>query len=260
MPLDFSALDTCPHILTAKFGYYGVVLLDRPEALNALTPGMISALFDVLRQWRDHDAIRGVIIRARPNARAFCAGGDVRMACDMARNQDPKVYDFFRSEYLLNDLIHHYPKPIISFVDGIVMGGGAGIAMHCAIRIVTEKAIFAMPETAIGFVPDIGSSYFLNQCAKPFGLYLALTGDRIGAGDMCAAGFASDFIPSDQMESLFHEILNNDTNALYEILKLKCKNYPASVMFSTMPDWQDCFMARDLVAVVQACAENELMN
>lgn len=226
------------HILVEKINGWGILILNRPSSLNALTPDMIVTLYNHLRMWQHDSDINGVIIRAQPDCRAFCAGGDVRMAWQMAQDQNPAVYEFFASEYRLNHLIHHYKKLVIAVIDGIVMGGGAGISMHARYRIVTERALFAMPETAIGFIPDVGSSWFLNRCPEPFGMYLALTGDRIGAGDMGAAGLATHYIPETRVYSFIENVLNLDINDIECYIDSTCEHFPVPDLIKSIPAYQ----------------------
>lgn len=176
-------------------GPVGRITLDRPKALNALSHAMCADMLAQLGRWRDAPHITYVIIEAVPG-RAFCAGGDIRAVCELGERGDPRALEFFATEYRLNAAIKHFPKPIVALIDGIVMGGGAGISVHGKYRVVTEKALFAMPETAIGFFPDVGGSYFLSRCPGSIGMYLGLTGARLHAADMVYAGLATHFVPA----------------------------------------------------------------
>jgi len=176
----------------------GVITLDRPAALNALSHEMILGIADVLEQWRGDDTVLGVLF-VGAGERSFCAGGDVKvlyqMVSDSSFSDASKVQAlrYFEDEYALNRGIFHYPKPTAAFMDGIVMGGGYGIAGHCDVRIATQRTMFAMPEVKIGFFPDVGAAYHLVRVAQGFGHYLAVSGDSIGAGDMVASGLADCF-------------------------------------------------------------------
>jgi enoyl-CoA hydratase len=175
------------HIKSEKRGSLGLLTLDRPKALNALTHGMIKALRSQLEAWAGDDAIKAVAIRGAGD-RAFCAGGDIRAVQQAAASGRDDGADLLRDEYHMNALIGAYPKPYIALVQGICMGGGAGISVHGRYRLADASLDFAMPETAIGFIPDIGSSYFLSRMPDETGLYLGLTAARIGLGDALAAG------------------------------------------------------------------------
>src|SRR5438105_4141701 len=185
-------------ILVSRMGRIGKLVLNRPKALNALTLAMCHAIEKALRAWTEDDRVEAVIIR-QTGERAFCAGGDVRRL--FAGGVDVQ-HRFWRDEYRLNALIRRYPKPYIAFVDGIVMGGGVGISLHGSHRIVTEKAVFAMPETAIGMIPDVGASHDLARMPGEIGLYLGMTGARLGTADSIYAGFGSHAVPRAGLDEL----------------------------------------------------------
>ncbi len=168
--------------LPGKQGNLGLITLDRPEALNALTHEMIILMHQKLLEWENSPDIKAVVLRAA-EGRAFCAGGDLRLVYEKNKVKDPTIVDFFRDEYRLNHYIFHYTKPYIAFLDGITMGGGAGISLHGSHRVGTERILFAMPETGIGFFPDVGATYFLSRLPYGLGFYLGLTGARIGSDD-----------------------------------------------------------------------------
>ncbi|MHB8947718.1 MAG: enoyl-CoA hydratase/isomerase family protein [Rhodoferax sp.] len=181
------------HVLGEVRGQFGCITLSRPKALNALSLDMIRVLSQCLLAWRDDAQIKAVAIRGSSKTGpfgAFCAGGDIRFFHQAALAGDPALADFFTEEYALNHLIHNYPKPFIAFMDGIVMGGGMGIAQGASIRIATERTRMAMPETHIGLFPDVGGGYFLSRCPGHSGEWLALTGDTLGAAAALALGLA----------------------------------------------------------------------
>lgn len=165
-----------------KIGALGLLTLNRPAALNALTQGMIDALAARLSAWAADDAIKTVAIRGEGD-RAFCAGGDIRAVQQSVIAGDGAGVALLRDEYRLNALIGAYPKPYVALLHGITMGGGAGVSVHGSHRLADATLDFAMPETGIGFIPDVGSSHFLSRCPGHAGLYLALTGARIGLAD-----------------------------------------------------------------------------
>jgi enoyl-CoA hydratase len=179
-------------------GGTGFITLNRPQALNALTMGMVRAMNAQLEAWAQDPAIRAVAIMGA-GGKAFCSGGDVKSVAIEARatkGQGPLCREFFREEYILNYRIHAFPKPYIALIDGIVMGGGKGVSAHGSHRVVSENITFAMPETNIGFFPDVGGGYFLPRCPGQTGTYLALTSTRIGAADALYIGFATHFVPA----------------------------------------------------------------
>ena len=176
-----------PHILFEKRGALGLITLNRPKALNALTHGMCIGMSKTLAEWADDDTVRAAAIRGA-GGRAFCAGGDIRAMAESSRDKTQAAANFLRDEYRLNARIGAYPKPYVALTHGVVMGGGAGVSVHGRYRLADTDLAFAMPETGIGFVPDIGSSFFLSRCPGEIGTYLALTGARIGLGDALAFG------------------------------------------------------------------------
>ena len=182
-------------------GRAGCITLNKPETLNALDHDMARAIDEALSAWVHDDAISLVVIDAVPG-KAFCAGGDIQAIYHQGKAGDfGPVRDFWRFEYLLNIKIAHYPKPYVALIDGIDMGGGVGISCHGSHRIVGDHALIAMPECSIGLIPDVGVSKILAD-AGALGRYLALTGTRIKAADAIEAGFADDYVPSDQFSSL----------------------------------------------------------
>jgi enoyl-CoA hydratase len=170
-------------------------------ALNALTIEMAEAMLEQLIAWREDQSIETVVVRG--NGKAFCAGGDIRAIIEGSR-QD--AIRFFTAEYRLTHLIYHYPKPYTALLDGIVMGGGVGISIHGSARIATENTLWAMPETAIGFYPDIGATYFLSRLPVEIGTYLALTGARLKADDLLALGLATGFGTSAEVDDFLNVI------------------------------------------------------
>ncbi len=178
------------------------LLLDRPKALNALDLPMIRALDAALAAWRDEPRVQVVVIDSS-SERAFCAGGDIRAIRAAALAGDfAAVEQFFAEEYALNAAIAAYPKPYVALIDGICMGGGIGVSVHGTVRVATEHGIFAMPETAIGFFPDIGATYVLPRLPGALGIYLGLTGERLRGADAVHAGLATHFVPRAALPSL----------------------------------------------------------
>jgi enoyl-CoA hydratase len=191
-------------ILFGRKGCVGTVLLNRPHALNAFTLGMYRKFEPMLRSWANDPDIHAVLVEGAGD-RAFCAGGDVRAVYEAGKgiSGDPSFTSvFFVEEYRILPLIHHYPKPYIAVIDGITMGGGAGVSVNGAYRVATERTMFAMPETGIGLFPDVGATRFLNLCPSHIGRYLGLTGTRLGAADMLYCGLASHFVPHERVSDL----------------------------------------------------------
>ncbi len=186
-------------VITEVRGQVGMITLNRAKALNALSLAMVRSLTATLLAWKDDAAVRAVAIRGSNKTGVFggfCAGGDIRFFHQAALAGNPALEDFFSEEYVLNHLIHHYPKPYIAFMDGIVMGGGMGISQGASHRLVTEHTKMAMPETNIGLFPDVGGGFFLSRCPGRTGEWLALTGDVIDGAAAVALGLADRLIDS----------------------------------------------------------------
>jgi enoyl-CoA hydratase/carnithine racemase len=186
----------------------GFITLDRPRALNSLSLEMVRAMTAALLAWRDDPEVAAVVVRST-SEKALCAGGDIRFFHDVGRatpqGGSALLEDFFTEEYALNHLIHCYPKPYIALMDGVVMGGGMGIAQggpRCAVRIVTNRTKMAMPEVNIGLFPDVGGSHFLSRAPGSLGVYLGLTGLTIGAADALYVGLADHYVPDTELAAL----------------------------------------------------------
>lgn len=212
-----------PYLLTRRSGSTGIITLNRSAALNALSLEMVRSLAQALSAWQEDANIHAVVIKSRSN-KAFCAGGDIRFLHQATTSNiagDRVVLeDFFTVEYTLNHLIHHYAKPYIAVLDGIVMGGGMGISQSNAdvrINIVTEHTRMAMPEVSIGLFPDVGGGYFLSRLPDETGTYLGLTGEVIGAADALFVGLADVFIPGSKLPALY-AALKTDGNGNYRSL------------------------------------------
>jgi enoyl-CoA hydratase len=206
---------TTPGVDTVKAsveGACGILTLDRPKALNALDAPMCLAIDAALQDWAADDGIRAVLIRGSSD-RAFCAGGDVRavradgLAWKRAESDGRLAHDFFRDEYRMNRRIRSFPKPFIALMDGITMGGGVGLSIHGSHRIATERTIWAMPETAIGLFPDVGTSYALPRLKGEIGTYLALAGAQLGAADLALLGIATHVVPGSAIGALTRDIV-----------------------------------------------------
>ena len=205
--------ETTALVLTEVRGRIGCITLNRARALNALSLEMVRALMAALLKWQDDPQVLAVALRGSNKEGVFgalCAGGDIRFLHQAGSTGNPQLEDFFTEEYALNHLIHHYPKPYIAFMDGIVMGGGMGISQGASTRIVTERTKMAMPETAIGLFPDVGGGYFLSRCPGRAGEWLGLTGETIAAGDAIAFGLADGLVPSAQLPGVWEALTTRD--------------------------------------------------
>jgi len=201
-------------VVTSRDGRIGRILLNRPRALNALDLSMLRACAAILRTWRDDPHVHAVVITGAGD-RAFCAGGDIRALRDAQLSGNRAAADrFFAEEYALNLTIATYPKPYIALIDGICMGGGIGLSVHAPYRVATEHAGFAMPETAIGFFPDIGATFLLPRLPGELGTYLGLTGLRVNGADAVHAGLATHFTPRARLPELSAALARDGIAAL----------------------------------------------
>jgi enoyl-CoA hydratase len=189
-------------ILFERRGAAGLVTLNRPQALNAVTLGMVRALTRQLQEWRDDPSITRVVLTAA-GGRAFSAGGDIRALYDAGTTgRHDEMLAFYGEEYALNTIIKHYPKPYVALIDGIVMGGGVGLSVHGSHRVAGDRFSFAMPEVSIGFFPDVGATWFLPRLPGELGAYCALTGERLNAADGVAGSIATHRVASSRFGDL----------------------------------------------------------
>jgi enoyl-CoA hydratase len=189
-------------ILFERRGAAGVVTLNRPQALNAITHGMVRSLAGRLAAWASDPAVTRVVVTSS-GERAFSAGGDIRALTDLGRGgRHDRALQFWREEYALNTLIKRYPKPYVALINGIVMGGGVGVSIHGSYRVAGDHFQFAMPEVGIGFFPDVGATWFLPRMPGEIGTYCALTGERLRAGDALATGLVTHVVRNSQWSGL----------------------------------------------------------
>jgi enoyl-CoA hydratase len=185
-----------PEILFERRGTAGLVTLNRPRALNAVTLIMVRALRQQLDAWRDDPGVTRVVIMGA-GGRAFSAGGDLRQVYELGRSgRQDEALIYWREEYALNDVIKHYAKPYVALLDGIVMGGGVGVSVHGSHRVAGDKFLFAMPEVGIGFFPDVGATWFLPRLPGELGTFCAVTGERLGSADAVSSGIATHRVGS----------------------------------------------------------------
>ncbi len=189
-----------PEVLCRVESGVGRITLNRPKALHALTQVMCEDMIDALSIWRFDDRVQCILID-HSGDRGFCAGGDIRMLAESGAGDAVAARKFFLTEYRLNHLLFAYPKPVVTVMDGVTMGGGVGLSLPADVRLATERTTFAMPETGIGLFPDVGGGWFLPRLPGKAGLWLALTGARIKGADCCALGIATHYTPSDRVEA-----------------------------------------------------------
>lgn len=221
----------------------GRIRLNRPKAIHALTTGMCSAIIDALLAWRTDESVIAVMLD-HAEGRGFCAGGDIAMIANSAKGDCSEAEQFFHTEYRMNHLLFVYEKPILAFMDGIVMGGGVGISDPARYRVATERTTYAMPETGIGLFPDVGGGWFLPRMPGRTGAWLATTGARIKGADCAAIGIASHYMASEKLEAVKARIIA-DPYGLGEILD-EMADTPPSSEWETHREQIDRLFASDI--------------
>ncbi|MEJ7137652.1 enoyl-CoA hydratase/isomerase family protein [Amphibiibacter pelophylacis] len=272
--------DAAPHppVLIAEVrNRIGHLVLNRPQALNALDLELLTALDTQLRAWQADDGVRAVVLRGA-GGKAFCAGGDIRALYHAVRARqasptEPDPMAFFHIEYPLDQLLHQYGKPYLAWLDGIVMGGGMGLAQGASLRVVTERSRLAMPETAIGYFPDVGGSFFLSRMPGALGEYLGLCGVPLLAADAVALGWADVALPSSLLDELLAALdtlawppqregdprqrqrdqatLARLLGSLAEATQQTGQSWPEAVVLSHRP-WINAHFSQESVPAIQA--------
>lgn len=234
-------------VLARVEGRTGVLTLNRPGALNALTHAMVKTITAALDRW-EHDPAVAAVVLTGAGERGLCAGGDIRSIYEDARAGGGATAAFWRDEYRLNARIARYPKPYVAVMDGIVMGGGVGVSAHGSVRIVTERSKVAMPETGIGFVPDVGGTYLLALAPGELGTHLALTGAVVGAGDALLCGLADHFVPRAELPA-FLAALAGETPAA--VLPRHVRDAPPGVLEHNRSWIERCYAADAVEEIVE---------
>jgi enoyl-CoA hydratase len=245
-------------------GPLGLVTLDRPRALNALALGMIRAIHPQLDAWARAPEVKAVVVRGA-GGKAFCAGGDVRavalsMGKPVPEGEAPLSRAYFREEYALDHRIHHYEKPYIALVDGISMGGGLGLSIHGSHRVVTERLVFSMPETAIGFFPDVGGGWFLPRFPGEVGTYMALTGARGTAADAMWVGYGTHYVEHTRLDALVDALGAADwgSGSPHEVTTGVLSSFATDAGPAPLRSQQDaidrCFKAERMEDILEALA------
>jgi enoyl-CoA hydratase/carnithine racemase len=237
-------------ILTRVDRGVGLITLNRPKAINSLTHPMVNEMSRVLTEWERDDGIHAVVVSGA-GERGLCAGGDIVVIYHSARADGSEARQFWYDEYLLNAEIGRYTKPYVALMDGIVMGGGVGVAAHGSVRVVTETTKMAMPEVGIGFIPDVGGTLILSRAPGLLGVHAALTGATFDGADAIAMGFADHFVPHDKLQDFTAAIINDGIDAA---LAAYAQEPPSSHLLAQR-DWIDhCYAgetAEDIVAALR---------
>ena len=236
----FPEAEHAAEVLFERRGHLGVITLNRPKAVNALNAGMVEAMLEQLTAWADDDAVATVLVRGAGD-RGLCAGGDiVAIYRDMLAGGGATA-DFWATEYRLNALISRYPKPYVALMDGLVLGGGVGISAHGSVRVVTERTRTGMPETTIGFVPDVGGTLLLSRAPGESGTHTALTGAHLSGADALFLGLADHFVPSENLPALAEALESSTADAAVGRF---VQEPPASAL-AEQREWIDAAYAAD---------------
>ncbi|XP_047164029.1 probable 3-hydroxyisobutyryl-CoA hydrolase 3 [Vigna umbellata] len=240
-----------------------LVILNRPRKLNSLNHQMIVQIKNNLGLYENDPSVKLVILKG--NGKAFCAGGDIESAltCSITGHWTYAA-SFYKKQLTLNHLIATYKKPMVSLINGVMIGGGAGLSMHMRFRVVTEKAVFAMPEASIGLSPDVGASYFLSRLPGYFGEYLGLSGARLGGAEIVACGLATHFVPSMKLKPLENDlqVVNSPNVSTITALLQKFTDKPNVEEDSPLRRLEtinNCF-SKETVEEIITCLEKELEN
>lgn len=239
-----------------KEGHLGIITLNRPAVLNSLNHSMVVAIHAQLKQWVETNEIKAVVVRAG-EGRAFCAGGDLRSMYEHHHINDKKSMQFFYDEYQLNRYIFHFKKPYIALLDGITMGGGVGISIHGSHRVVSENLLFAMPETGIGFFPDVGGTYFLPRLSDYWGYYLGLTGKRLQYNDCIALKIATQHVKQDVFPALIRALADapfqhDAKQTVTKIITEFCRPTKPSFLLEAAEEISSCFAKNSMEEIVES--------
>lgn len=243
-------------------GNVGLITLNRPKYLNAMTTEMCALMYDQLKSWEKEKNIKAIIIRGA-GARAFCGGGDIRYFYLQGREGLDKSKEFFWHEYRLNHCIFHLQKPYIALLHGITMGGGVGVSIHGSHRIAAENLIFAMPETGIGFFPDIGASYFLPRFLDKTGFYLALTGTKLNPADAHYIGAIDFVVPQPRFDELIKKLVETKFSAdahaaVTDIINAFKLNSNSSTLLTHRVDIDHCFSHDTVEKIIVALRKEKI--
>ena len=245
--MDGAAGNGHPDVLFERRGRLGVVTLNRPKAVNALTTVMVDLMLRQLTAWAGDDDVASVLVQGSGD-RGLCAGGDIVAIYEDMLHGGNRTAGFWQVEYRLNSLIARYPKPYVAVMDGLVLGGGVGISAHGNVRVVTERTRMGMPETTIGFAPDVGGTFLLSHAPGEAGTHAALTGAHLGAGDALFLGLADHFVPSNSLPGLVAALENESAE---DAVARYAGEPPASVL-AGQREWIDaCYASDDAAGIVR---------
>jgi enoyl-CoA hydratase len=246
-------MDDSAEIICERREEAGVITLNRPRALNALNLTMVREMRRALDAWAQDPGVTRIVVQGA-GEKAFCAGGDIRQLTELGQaGRREEALNFWREEYQLNVRIKRYPKPYVSLIDGIVMGGGVGVSLHAPYRVAGERYLFAMPEVSIGFFPDVGATYALPRLSGQTGMYLALTGERLRRADAMLLGLATHAVASSHMEALREALFAGEP--VDEALSRVSSDPGPAPLAEQKAVIDSCFSAESVVAVLERLDE-----
>ncbi|KAJ9090612.1 3-hydroxyisobutyryl-CoA hydrolase [Entomophthora muscae] len=250
---------TQPSVLHRKQFTGRTFILNRPKAYNALDLSMIRNIVPQLQAWDQSDLCKVITIKSS-HPKAFCAGGDVKIAAQKGKDRDPSAVSFFTEEYKLNHMIGTLNTPFVALIDGITMGGGVGLSVHAPFRVATEKTKLAMPETSIGLFPDVGASFFLSRLDGELGAYLGLTGHLLEGREVMYAGFATHYVPSERLPALedrLNELDSSEHDVVNQAIEEFCAepDYKPSSLDAYRPAIDRCFAHSSVKDIIAALRE-----
>lgn len=234
-----------PPVLCRTRGALGRITLNRPQAINALTLEMIQAIAAILDAWEDDPAV-AVVVLDGAGPRGLCAGADIVALRESALGDGEAARRFWRDEYALVARIARFPKPVVTIMDGVTMGGGVGLAGHARHRVATDRLVWAMPEVTIGLIPDVGGTWLLSRTPGEVGTHLALSAQRVAAGDAVACGLADAFVPHDAIDRLVEQLCDGDVAAIADV----ARDPGPSALCAQQGLWDACYAGDDARAIV----------
>jgi enoyl-CoA hydratase len=241
-------------VLYARQGRLGRILLNRPKVINVLNDAMVASVLAQLHDWAQDDAIAGVSIQGS-GERGLCAGGDVRVLRTAVLAGSMDALEFWAHEYRMNAAIASYPKPFVAFMDGVVMGGGVGISAHGSLRLVTERSRVAMPETTIGFSPDVGALFLLSRAPGQLGTHLAMTGLPVGGADAVYCGLADALVSTQDIPGILGRLAEGES------LDAGVGSTSTAGDLAADREWIDqCYVGDDAVAILTALQSHPAAN
>ncbi|MFC9353325.1 enoyl-CoA hydratase/isomerase family protein [Arthrobacter sp. NPDC057013] len=230
-------------------GRLGHIILNRPKSMNALTHGMVKAMTAALTEWENDDSVSTILLTGA-GERGLCAGGDIVAIYHDALDGGHETASFWADEYKLNALIARYPKPYVAVMDGVVLGGGVGVSAHASVRIVTERTKLGMPETGIGFVPDVGGTFLLSRAPGELGTHVALTAGTITGQDAIALGLADYYVTSDKLPALVQALAHGEAHPTVQAFA--ANYYPPSPLAEERAWIDECYAFDDVQAILDA--------